>query len=176
MIDLMKFCAPDSIHRAIQCPFSLGDWTYSTDGHILVRVPRRVAILPNVDNNFMVRFRRKFLPTFEAVIAERTFAPLPDHEFVPGHPAEPCTDHDPDECYNCGDTGFAVSKGPDICRYRTHQFDAKYIDLIRGLPGLAVAFGPKAADRWGNRDTDLSLAFRWEGGEGQVMPIYWERP
>lgn len=38
-MDLLKFCHPSALHN-IDKPFSRGEWTYATDGRILIRVPR----------------------------------------------------------------------------------------------------------------------------------------
>lgn len=38
-MDLLKFCHPSSRHN-IDKPFSRGEWTYATDGKIIIRVPR----------------------------------------------------------------------------------------------------------------------------------------
>jgi hypothetical protein len=40
MIDLKPFCDKGSF-RGLEAPFTVGDWTYATDGHICIRVPRR---------------------------------------------------------------------------------------------------------------------------------------
>jgi hypothetical protein len=39
-MDLLRFCNPDAEMRGINRPFSRGEWTYATDGRIIIRVPR----------------------------------------------------------------------------------------------------------------------------------------
>ena len=39
-INLTKFCGKNGIRVHIDQPFSKGEWTYATDVHIVVRVPR----------------------------------------------------------------------------------------------------------------------------------------
>ena len=42
MIDLAKFCSRDAGRiSSIGTPWTVGEWTYATDGHIAIRVPRR---------------------------------------------------------------------------------------------------------------------------------------
>jgi hypothetical protein len=47
-MDLNSFCCKDETHRHynIDAPYSQGEWTYATDGKILIRVPR----LPEITN------------------------------------------------------------------------------------------------------------------------------
>lgn len=48
--ELQAFCAgPDDIRYALHEPWSAGEWTYATNGHIAVRVPR-LADVPEVSN------------------------------------------------------------------------------------------------------------------------------
>src|SRR5258708_6966312 len=42
LVDLQPFChAADGTHPLLESPWSLGSWTYATDGSILGRVPKR---------------------------------------------------------------------------------------------------------------------------------------
>ncbi len=41
MIDLKPFCGDNDIRYYLNEPFSEGEFTYATNGHILIRVPRR---------------------------------------------------------------------------------------------------------------------------------------
>jgi hypothetical protein len=42
--ELKKFCADFDIRTYLNSPFSLGDWTYATDGCIAARIPRVDAV------------------------------------------------------------------------------------------------------------------------------------
>ena len=46
-INLDIFCDPSS--PGLTRPFSVGTWSYATNGHILVRVPRRDDVAENPD-------------------------------------------------------------------------------------------------------------------------------
>ncbi|MDE2107035.1 MAG: hypothetical protein KGL39_58045 [Patescibacteria group bacterium] len=49
MIDLQPFCSRDSSRPGILKPFSLGHYTYATDGRMLIRVARRDDVPTNPD-------------------------------------------------------------------------------------------------------------------------------
>lgn len=40
-IDLMKFCSSDIGLKKLGTPWTAGDWTYASDGRVMIRVPRR---------------------------------------------------------------------------------------------------------------------------------------
>src|SRR6185369_15900200 len=42
--ELKKFCARDGTRYHIDKPWSDRDWTYATNGHIIVRIPRLVSV------------------------------------------------------------------------------------------------------------------------------------
>jgi hypothetical protein len=41
MIDLKPYCLTEKFRPYLAAPFSIGEFTYATNGHVLVRVPRR---------------------------------------------------------------------------------------------------------------------------------------
>jgi hypothetical protein len=48
MIDLISFCQTDG-SKAINTPWSEGDYTYASNGHLLVRVPRREDVAEKIE-------------------------------------------------------------------------------------------------------------------------------
>ncbi len=48
--DLKRFCWTDNGRPTIARPFSQGDWTYATNGRLLVRVPR-LSDVPEYDDS-----------------------------------------------------------------------------------------------------------------------------
>lgn len=68
-IDIERFCArlPSKVATVLQSPFSIGPFTYASNGPIAIRVPRR-ADVPE---------------TFEALIIERAFDYPDDLPFLP---------------------------------------------------------------------------------------------
>lgn len=105
-IDLPKFCADDeSLRLDLQSPFSAGEYTYASNGRILIRVPRREGVKDGGPN------LSKILPDLEVALATRSFAPVPAYEVVPGKtwPPETCRDCKGSgkikSCRKCGGEG-----------------------------------------------------------------------
>lgn len=46
---LQRFCADDHARATITKPFSFGDYTYATNGHVCIRVPRMAEVTPESD-------------------------------------------------------------------------------------------------------------------------------
>jgi hypothetical protein len=160
MIDLQTFCiAKDSGRYSLESPFSRGDWTYATNGHIAVRVPRRA----DVDEGSTSVERLGWAPS------NATYVSAPRFE-LPRSPEVDCekcdgrgTKHDCPgcscKCEHCDGTAvepekFTVGIGEGI-------FSAKFLRLILGLPG--VELGPIHSRE--------PMPFRFEGGEGLLMPM-----
>lgn len=91
MIDLQKFCAADSYRTNINKPFSRGDFTYATNGHIMIRVPRIDSI-----------GEQEISDKFKIIEPEKLFAAVKDHPFhlIPDIP--PLITK---ECARCGGSG-----------------------------------------------------------------------
>jgi hypothetical protein len=166
-IDLQPFCSTDATRRPTICqPFSCGDWTYATNGHIMVRVPRR----PDVGEVKNAPMAEKL---FDQCGPTADMRPLPQFEFPEPDPSEPCatcdgrgTVHDcPDcscGCEQCGGRGLhtkmvtgAIGKRP---------FNAKYLKMIAQLPAATVPATQSAGDG------PMPFAFGG-GGEGLLMPV-----
>ena len=160
MVDLKKFCGTDTWRTYLHEPFSSGEYTYATDGHIIVRVPRVAAIgeVPRTPN------------------PEKIFAPMPADGWrtlrvalPPVAPPKECGscydgfEHDcPDctfECYECKGTGFVVAKVSN--EIGGVIFDLKYIRMIAELPGVEIVI----------TDGKSPAFFRFEGGDGVLMPM-----
>ena len=216
MIDLTPFCEDDEedARLFLQNPFSAGEFTYATDGRVLIRVPRRDGVGdggPNLE---------EILPVLEKALSERAFGRLPPCETIPGKTWPPgtcpdckgsgkfknCTkcegtgevacgecgnekdcdecegagwvvaDKDAegddisqcDECEGSGDVESMRADIPDLARFPDQDFQLRYIDLIKALPGVEVAFGPSTATVG---YADCPLVFRFDGGCGLLMPM-----
>lgn len=160
---LQKFCANDSDPRHYFChPNTVGEFTYATNGEIMIRVPKLDAEFPAFDK----------LPDFECVIPadDAEYVSLP--ELPPAPEVEDCPDCNGDgvvgtcpycphehPCHRCGETGrvlplVTVAVGRAF-------FDRKYLALIADFPGIEVA----------PRDFNQGMRFRFDGGIGVVMPM-----
>ena len=88
-IDLSKFCGKEA-HGTYLAPWSAGEYSHATNGHILVRVPRRTEFgdrenAPNVEN------------LYDAAGPAMKLSPLP-HFTAP----------EPSECEDCKGSGLVV--------------------------------------------------------------------
>lgn len=160
-IDLQSFCDDDERRGyGIGKPFSRGEYTWATDGKIMLRVPRRDDV-PENDK----------APRAECVwpkVAADAFQPLVNAD-LPDPGRETCevcegrgTEHTcPDcscKCKFCDGAGtmeeeIAVELG-DFGEILVH-----YAKLLLSLPGIAVA-----------EPADGIMQFRFDGGEG-IMTI-----
>ena len=186
---LNRFTANSSDPREyMRAPFTRGDWTYATNGHIAVRVPKidGMEILPD-------KHIPKLEGLFESVCFDACIAlpPLPpqeecsmcsgtgityeceecegDGEFENGSHTYTCKECDGSgqveysggiavACRHCGGTGKKLVKTINVGR---SHFDLFYLHLINGLPGARFSPGAGPMDyAW----------FVFDGGEGVLMP------
>lgn len=167
MIDLKKFCGTEETRPYLHNPFSRGDFTYATNGRIMVRVPRQDGV-PDVE---MPDGRKLDVekPFHEAGPRPESMMPL--HLKLPETTTEECEEcegrgfeHDcPDcecPCTECDGSGQAEK---DISvSIRGAIFDAKYIRLIQSLPNARFVVVPSPeGPTW----------FAFDGGEGLLMPM-----
>jgi hypothetical protein len=160
MIDLQQFCSKDQGRYYINKPWSRGDFTWATNGKILVRVPRRDDV---PEQPAAPDAARIFTPEFE----EMAFSPLPAVDWPKDPPPLECevcdsrgTLHDCPDCHcvcpNCDGSGnHPVEVSVDV---RGGIFSVKYMRMILSLPN--VEFVQVASS--GEKPTP----FRFEGGFG----------
>jgi hypothetical protein len=164
MINLKPFCSTDQHRPYIMQPFSRGEFTYATDGRLMVRVPRRAEV-PEVDT---------------APQAERVFPKPPATAFRPAAKVElpPPTSveceicegrgmqHDcPDctcECEPCDGTGKISSDVEVSLSIGGVPFGLRYVRPIMALPSLEIAVPVNGGKS--------PLEFRFDGGDGIIMP------
>jgi hypothetical protein len=166
MSDLEKFCATDPFRPVMAKPFTIGEWTYATDGCICVRVPA-MAEWPGPVNEI------KAPELFAEPVIE--FRPLPKIELPP-------PDED-DECESCGGCGYehecpgcecicepcnGTGKVPPYSNVSVEIgqciYGGRYIHLMQLLPEVEI--GPTHESN--------QMRFRFAGGEGCLMPRRFE--
>ena len=167
-INLETFCSPERPELAR--PFSLGEWTYASNGHVLVRVQRREEIPENAENP--VGFRAASL--FSEITRKPHYTPAPKFELPEALEKKvrcfPCDGSGkahrrqcPDcqcECPVCHGTGERIEPAEPIKIGRT-SFTAKYISWLQQLPNLELDRVPRGPN---------PMRFRFDGGEGLLMP------
>ncbi len=192
MIELLKrFAANGSDPREyMRAPFSRGEWTYATNGHIAVRVPKidGVEILPE---KHIPRIEGLFKSSSDAFI-DMPILPQPENcQMCNGTGiAHECPDCDGDgefehglhtyKCKECDGSGQVTAgyedynempcrrcAGTGVARFKPVQvgvshFDLYYLILINGLPGLKFSPGAGRMDM---------AYFMFDGGDGILMPM-----
>lgn len=166
MIDLKKFCCTDGSRAYLMTPFTIGEFTYATNGHIAVRVPA-LAEWPVAEKPGLMFEKAPEL--FAKDVTE--FKPLPSIEFPPIDEEDECSacdgrghEHDCEDCQcicsNCAGTGLEQPFNDMTVGIGTCIFHAKYIALLKELP--AIEIGPT--------DPREPVRFRFAGGEAVIMP------
>lgn len=157
-IDLMPFCDDDP-SRCLDAPFSWGEWTYATNGHIAVRVPRLTEI-PERQKAPNDKAEKIFSNN-----AATTYEPLPKVDLTPS------------QCKQCGGRGrmhecpdcecectlcYGSGEADQIVKIGHLLFAGEYIRRMQALPGIEIGNLPNKADD--------PLLFRFTSGEGLLMP------
>ncbi len=170
MLNLQDFCGDQAepperswIHR----PFSRGEFTYATNGHIMVRVPRQdafpeVASGPALEKLDDVLFAYK--ADFEAPSIDPPEAVLcgccNGTGRVNAHDDCPHCKCDSRPCDICDGTG----KTPEVLprKIGNVMFAGRYIRQLLALPGIEVPRKPKSGQ---------PMPFKFTGGIGALMPL-----
>ena len=160
---LKKFCGDKDPERSkIKNPFSIGEFTYATNGHIAIRIPIMNCV-----------------PLSNPVTPEALFKNLQKHEFediseieLPEfkRTQEDCLEcvHDcptcfcQESCEICNGTGRIVRLTGDAAIIHGVPFDPTYISMIKSLPKPTFCKSPKQEE---------AAFFKFDGGCGILMPM-----
>jgi hypothetical protein len=165
-IDLKPFCSTDKDRPNLHRPWSRGDWTWATNGHILIRVPRRA----DVPENDEAPDPSKILAPFDGTkLAARAPIELPavtmdecDDCSGAGYGIHGCPYCECD-CGTCGGTGKVDSDRQVSIDFCGGVFALRYVRQIMALPGLRLP-----AD---HPDKHAPLLFAFDGGVGALMGL-----
>lgn len=162
-IDLSAFCPSKPFAYRMKSPFSRGDYSWATDGRILVRVPRRPDIAENPDapnvEKFWVDFPQagwcrpvvRELPTPKKKVCTACGGRGRKHEC----PECECT------CEECDGLGLHDEKQAVTVGERAVQLH--HARMIVGLDWLEIV--PPAK-------TDHLLLFQFEDGQGIICLLF----
>ena len=162
-IDLTPFCTTEENRYYLQQPWSRGMHTWATDGHIMVRVPRRDDV-PECD------LAPDAAHVFERASFDCAFTPLPGG-LPPPAPTGECSacngsglDHECDDCTHectvCDGSGEEPESG--YVQLAGGKFHICLVRKMAALPGLLVGERPSDQD---------PLPFTFDGGAGLVMSL-----
>lgn len=163
---LRTFCWREGGREYIASPFSKGEWTYASDGHCSIRVPRVAGMdghpkAPDAEKIYTRAFveRATFTPVPPADLPTEGFV---DCEYCDGrgyeHECPDCTC----ECGWCDgksrESDYVGSGSP----FRGVYVGLSVIKLVWLLPGLKVIDAPIAG---------MPIPFIFDGGQGVMMPM-----
>lgn len=171
MIDLQQFCATDDDREYLKSAFSDDAYTYATNGHYAVRVPKIADVIGH-DNAPREKASKLFAdnPLLDAVAA-----PAFDFPEAPPVTTEDCAWCDADGkthdcpccecvCEECDGKGTVDTVEKAQITIHGTPFNARYIRQIFALPGLKLP--PQATN-----DINAPMPFSFDGGEGLLMPM-----
>ncbi len=164
--DLQRFCSDDDYRKdAVGVPWSEGDWTYATDGRLLLRVPR----LPDVpENEKAPKNIDKNIFDLNPITGNWQKIPSPLPAFGDGEKCDECKGSGQHEC-RCGDqhdcgkcegSGSLPSKSIAVeigCHHVAHI----YLHKIRDIPGIEICQSATSKA--------YALGLRFDGGDGRLM-------
>jgi hypothetical protein len=166
--ELMPFCGAGTLSLAIHSrsnnPWSRGDHTFATNGHIIVRVPRLEGIeendaAPDVSKALEHGEAKEWFPLSEIKIPKYSgfVCPECDGSGKEDDECEKCGHQK--NCEGCGGTGKIDRITP--VAVGEVSFQAKYLALIKNLPNCRIApSGP-----------ETQAQFIFDGGDGSLMPM-----
>lgn len=197
-MDLQQFCSTNENHPNIQKPFSRSKWTYATNGHILIRIPR----VAGFDEDKGPKEVEALFDEAEARTAVMLWQPLPEFELeymdcdwcdCKGHvkpcpvfddPQAKCSNGENKECekYNedctigCGPS----DKGAFVCEVcdgdKRIKLQGKHI--VQGALSkvqISAIYLDMIKDlpnvHIAPHDATSAIRIKFDGGEGLLMPV-----
>lgn len=166
MIDLTPYCSTDEFRTHLKKPFSVGDFSYATNGHIMVRVPRQPDVPEQTKTG--VDWEKPLQGINEASFSPVVVGDLPAMPTVTEQECSECEGsgkaHDcPDcncECDFCDGTGSERIDPKISTTIRGNTYQLRYVLMMLALPGVVVA------DR---TEAEKPLFFKFDGGVGAIM-------
>lgn len=159
--DLKRFCAnsKESYRQSITRPFSQGDWTYATDGRVLIRVPRLDEV-PEYDDSPCDVQKRIF--DEQPITGWWMILPPDLPELLPAYKCAFCGDEPKPDCVECDGEGFIEHSAIPV-KVGKHAVSHIYLHKLKTLPGVQICESAKG---------ELNgLGVRFDGGEGRQMPM-----
>lgn len=182
---LMRFCTDFGKQHDMSEPFTDGDYTYATNGFVAIRVPA----IPSIPDNIEAPDLRGQFFGFEKV---QGYVSLPEFDLDDTESCplcqgfgklEECPDCDGDaNCQTCSGLRQVPSAEGIVCSncqgtlrdlnffvpFHQHGLKASNLALINLLPDVEIAIPGTGA----SQSIYDSVKFRFQGGEGVVMPAF----
>lgn len=188
-MDLDKFC--HSTSESMKRPFTRGEYTYATDGHMIVRIPKLDSVEPNekaphVENlgwgfDSVERWVDPPLvsPSLlsDCYVCQGTGRQTPCPECFGDGLIEICTDHNSYtvDCKTCDGEGSVMGDAENCSQCKgAGKAGETPIEWERGRVSAILLFklGELPKVKLGVCGGDLDpIPFRFEGGDGYMMPM-----
>lgn len=192
--ELQKFCSTEERHKqdGIDKPFTRGDWTYATEGHICIRIPCISEVINqsgpgNVEKLFADALGRETkwqpLPEFELEYVTCStcggtghvcLCPLSDTEKCKWGDGIECRDYDDDCLKGCNNKAKGAIQCEDCGGLGAIELSGNHI--IQGVTGpvrISAIFMDMIKDLpnvqispYGEK---IPIRIRFDGGEGLLM-------
>ncbi|MCK9361657.1 hypothetical protein M0Q28_05570 [Patescibacteria group bacterium] len=162
---LKKFCAAADGSRINLHPWSKGEYSYATNGHIIARVPR-LADVPERDGALSTDYLFPYadppawfaLSDIELAKVKTVDCSECDGDGEVRH--EECPDCDGHPCPDCDGTGKVTPMQP-VAVGNSH-YQLAYLLILKALPNCKI--GP-------NVNPMYQAPFTFDGGDGLLMPM-----
>jgi len=161
--NISKFCSKNPTRFSINSPYSFGEYTYATDGYIIIRLPKIDDIkenpeAPDPSKIFFGRGSEKTIPIdfeipFVRTEIEKCFCVHDECSTCS------CTEN----CENCDGKGSVTYKVGKPVKIKDACFNPYYFTLIKELPEVTIQETPLSSE--------APLYFLFKGGDGLLMPI-----
>ena len=161
--DIMPFCS--NLSPNMFAPWSKGEYTYATNGHMIVRVPRLEDVperedAPSTDSVFPYKEPTNWIDFADIELPEKEMADCSKCNGDKTYHHEECPDCDGHDCEECDRTGKVAIRQP-VPVGNTH-YQIVYLSILKGLPNCKI--GP-------NADPMNYAVFKFDGGDGLLMPM-----
>jgi hypothetical protein len=142
-------------------PWTVGKYTYATDGNMLIRITKMAGFPPS-----------ESAPKISGPLAKILDSNPPEWHCIPfvSPPKEiPCPwckgtgEEDGDECDSCDGTGCKVDI--EAVMIGNSHYGSGYLNLLAALPGIEIS----------PNDPEGPAKFRFDGGCGIIMPMLVEK-
>lgn len=164
-INLQQFCGTDISRDYLMQPWSLGEYTYATNGHILVQVPR-IDGVPENSRAPSKKLSDVLDPQRDAACEPLPALKLPEvRKRICYHCDGTGRGH---ECPNCACVCTECSGEKSVscedfisCEVDGFLIALKYLRMIAALPNAKMAKGSPSTP----------VRFTFDGGEGRIMGL-----
>lgn len=173
-INLAPFCSADETRAVIMSPFRIGEWTYATDGRVLLRVPASDYPAEEKEKAPKVNKTDFGLCWNHDELSNEFWQPLPPVEILTEEVrCEQCGGTGLDECphcyhesdcLECHSKGMITRQTPNDVMVGQFRFASHYILKIRELTNIQIWLNPSA-------DCHKVASLRFDGGCGYLMPM-----